>query len=326
MVFSEASITTAMVFMNKSKKDAEVNALVLKEKNYDKKQLQNTISSSKSWYDVKLLKDNVFALVNESVEKLNAKIDSKGEALDSLLTVGKGMETAANSVFLFDEYPKQFPEIFIKKRVLGENIYKYSLHGKEQFILYFEGVSEFEALPTSIQKHLAKHKKTLQERATVKNEARAWWRYARPMHKELYHLPKIWCSYRAKHNAFVLDESDDYIGLTNTTVIFETDKKMSLKYALALLNSQLLTFRYKSIGKQTGGGVYEYFANGVGKLPIPKISQKAQQPFIEKVEKIIAAKKADTSTDASALEAEIDHMVYALYGLTKEEIALVEKG
>jgi hypothetical protein len=236
------------------------------------------------------------------------------------------METAANSVFLFDEYPTQFPEMFIKKRILGENISTYIQHGHERFMLYFEDVSEFEALPTSIQKHLTKHKKTLQARATVRNEGRAWWRYSRPMHKELYHLPKIWCSYRAKYNAFILDESNDYIGLTNTTVIFGTDKKLSLKYILALLNSQLLDFRYKAIGKQTGGGVYEYFANGVGKLPIPKISQKAQQPFIEKVEEILAAKKADPTADTSALEAEIDQMIYALYGLTEEEIALVEKG
>jgi hypothetical protein len=44
---------------------------------------------------------------------------------------------------------------------------------------------------------------------------------------------------------------------------------MKLKYLLALLNSKLLTFRYRSIGKQTGGSVFEYFANGIGKLPIP---------------------------------------------------------
>ena len=39
---------------------------------------------------------------------------------------------------------------------------------------------------------------------------------------------------------------------------------------------------------------------------------------------IIAAKQANPAADTSALEREIDQQVYALYGLTPEEIAIVE--
>jgi hypothetical protein len=42
------------------------------------------------------------------------------------------------------------------------------------------------------------------------------------------------------------------------------------------------------------------------------------------VEKIILAKKSNPSADTSALEAEIDRLVYELYGLTEEEIRIVE--
>lgn len=145
-----------------------------------------------------------------------------------------------------------------------------------------------------------------------------------PMHKEFYHLNKIWCSYRAKSNQFALDESTNYIGLTNTTVIFDTNPNYSLKYILALLNSSTLNYRYKSIGKQTGGGVYEYFENGVGKLPIPSATPAQQKPIITLVDKILAAKSADPLADTTSLESEIDTLVYDLYGLTPEEIATVE--
>ena len=37
-----------------------------------------------------------------------------------------------------------------------------------------------------------------------------------------------------------------------------------------------------------------------------------------------AAKKRDPEADTSALEQEIDQMVYELYGLTEEEITIVE--
>jgi len=49
-----------------------------------------------------------------------------------------------------------------------------------------------------------------------------------------------------------------------------------------------------------------------------------QQPFITLVDNILAAKQKDSNADTSALERQIDEMVYELYGLTPEEIAIVE--
>lgn len=47
-------------------------------------------------------------------------------------------------------------------------------------------------------------------------------------------------------------------------------------------------------------------------------------PIATLVDRIQSAKKADPAADTSALEAEIDQLVYKLYGLTDEEIAVVE--
>jgi hypothetical protein len=134
-----------------------------------------------------------------------------------------------------------------------------------------------------------------------------------------------------------LDETSDYIGLTNTTVIFGTNPKYSLKYILALLNSKTLAFRYKSIGKQTGNGVFEYFANGIGKLPIPEADAKTQNEFIVLVDKIIELKHKEyaeqnpqaknlISRQIAGLDDMIDKAVYKLYKLTSEDIELIEKG
>jgi len=43
------------------------------------------------------------------------------------------------------------------------------------------------------------------------------------------------------------------------------------------------------------------------------------------VNDILAAKRADPTADTSALEQEIDERVYRLYGLTEEEIKIVEE-
>ena len=44
------------------------------------------------------------------------------------------------------------------------------------------------------------------------------------------------------------------------------------------------------------------------------------------VTRILATKAAEPSADTSALEREIDERVYKLYGLTEEEIKIVEGG
>ncbi len=52
----------------------------------------------------------------------------------------------------------------------------------------------------------------------------------------------------------------------------------------------------------------------------------AQQKPVERlVERILSAKQQGASADVSALEREIDQLVYALYGLTPEEIKIVEE-
>jgi len=43
------------------------------------------------------------------------------------------------------------------------------------------------------------------------------------------------------------------------------------------------------------------------------------------VEQILTTRQRDSEADTTALEREIDELVYALYGLTDDEIKLVEE-
>jgi hypothetical protein len=64
--------------------------------------------------------------------------------------------------------------------------------------------------------------------------------------------------------------------------------------------------------------------NHVEELPIPNATASQQKPIIQAVKTILAAKQPNPAADTSAMEREIDQLVYALYGLTPEEIAIVE--
>ena len=98
----------------------------------------------------------------------------------------------------------------------------------------------------------------------------------------------------------------------------------TIKYLLGILNSKLMNWFYRFIGKPKGK-IREYFNKPLSLIPIKKISLTQQQPFIAFVDKILSLKKSDPQTDTSALESKIDGMVYELYGLTAEEIAIVDE-
>jgi hypothetical protein len=70
------------------------------------------------------------------------------------------------------------------------------------------------------------------------------------------------------------------------------------------------------LGEVKKGGRLRWFSQDVVKIPVKQISAKAQQPFIALVDILLAAKQKDK--DVSALEKQIDELVYELYGIRRE--------
>jgi adenine-specific DNA-methyltransferase len=335
LVFKDASITSG-VFIFRKEYD-NIQAAVLKEKSYPIDYVVDYMNNTLNYFSVSFTKNNVFALIDDEIKQLNIKVDAQHPLLQNICLVGKGMETAADEVFLFDKKPSGMPAKFFKNRVTGKNIERYIIKPDSDFILYFEDIDNFKDLPVSIQNHLSNNKKLLSNRADKKRRKTSlWWNYTFAMHKEYYHLPKLFCSRRVFRNTFCYDDGFNYLGFSNMTVIFETNPAYSLKYILALLNSKLLTFRYRSIGKQTGGGSFEYFPNGVGKLPIPEADREKQDEFIVLVNKMLELKQREyaeqnpqakkiISRQIDGVDNMINKSVYKLYNLNPKEIEIVEQ-
>ena len=323
MVFDSASITSCITTFQKKRNQGRIcnaRAKVLKNSELS---LKDVLYKKDLFFDVSFGIDEHFALIPPAIKTLHNKIKGNNPLLGSIFKVGKGMETAANEVFLFDTQPP-FPEEYIRRRVTGDIISRYAIGEATQYLLYHEMAEDFSDLDGSVQRHLEHHREFLENRATVKNEGRTWWRYSRPMHKEFYHLEKIWCSYRSSKNCFALDTVGDLIGFTNTTVIFNTNSDINFKYILALVNSKLLEYQHKNSAKATGGGIYEYFPNTIERYPIFVASEAEQNHIAELVDQILATKKANPYANTDSIESEIDSIIYGLYGLTEEEIAIVE--
>jgi len=120
------------------------------------------------------------------------------------------------------------------------------------------------------------------------------------------------------------DSAGKIIGLDTVQNTIITNNEFDYKYILALLNSTFVSwYTYKFIYCSAIRTMHfdNYY---VGKIPIPKISNWDQHPVVTLVDQILAAKQKDPDADTSALEKQIDQMVYTLYDLTSEEIAIVE--
>ena len=120
-----------------------------------------------------------------------------------------------------------------------------------------------------------------------------------------------------------LDKAGEYSSI-NTNCLY--DFKTSPLFLLGWVHSSVFNFIYETFfdGLRMAGGYLPYSAPYLSCMYIPKIEESVKQSVIDLVDKILAAKKADNTVDTTALEHKIDDLVYKLYGLTKEEIAIVE--
>ena len=145
----------------------------------------------------------------------------------------------------------------------------------------------------------------------------------------------LWCRRDAKYfesEKIVLRQTSDKIiasydnnklyAIDSVHCLIVKNNKFDIKYILSILNSTVFNFIYRSLTMESGKVFAQVKLTNLRKMPIPEIEIQQQQPFIELVNQIIHSKQLDE--DTKKLENQIDNLVYKLYDLTPEEIALVE--
>ena len=104
----------------------------------------------------------------------------------------------------------------------------------------------------------------------------------------------------------------------------EYDNDLDIKYLLGVINSKYLAFLYNKLVKEAGRVFPQVKITHVKKLPLVIASKEIQGGMAKLVEEIIDAKRCDPTANTSKLEIQINQMVYDLYGLTENEIKIVE--
>jgi len=345
----DATVDTNILFFQKTKPSGNIiHILNIKQDFTPSTDITDYFNSHKLEMKQSELNSNCFTFGDEKILNLKKKIEEKGIPLKNWdVRICFGIKTGFNEAFIIDtatkerlcsEDPKS-AEI-LKPILRGRDIEKYSYKWPELWLIKIEsgwtdknrGKKDSEKFLREAYPVIYGHLKSMGEKkgkgkGLYKRDDQGdyWWElrdcdYYGEFEKEKIIYPDI-----ADRLSFAFENGLNFV---NNTAYF---LNAGNKYLLAVLNSLLADFYYRQISSQLGNKVVRAFTVFIGQIPIPKIPEKAQAPFIDLIDQILSITKDDdylTNPPKQARvkehERQIDQMVYQIYDLTPDEIAVVE--
>jgi len=295
------------------------------------------------------LADEGWTLTDERTTALLAKLKAAGTPLGDYVQkqIYRGVLTGLNEAFVIDsetrnrliaEDPRSIK--VLKPFLAGRDVKRYAEPDAKSWLILFpkgwtrEHVSGSEAKAwqwlcnefPAITRHLEPFAQAARKRS---DQGEYWWELRACDYYAEFEKPKIIYPNICKQPEFVFDKSSVY---TNQKCFIIASDNLPL---LGILNSAVTFFLFRQILPKLRGDFYEpsylYFKD----FPIPAIPDP--KPLTALVQKMLdaQAKRKTARTDfergqweqtISRVDREIDAVVYGLYGLTAEEIRVVEQG
>ena len=356
-IFESATVDTCIMMLQKAKSTGEYSLRAItieKDKNISISIEQQV--RDKAVILPKLTKDAWF-IGSDAEQKLKEKIERLGKPLkDWDVKIYYGIKTGLNEAFIIDsdkrqeildnckdEDERRRTETIIKPILRGRDIkrYYYEWAGLWVIIAKFGFYKESHLYPSIVQ-HLTRYEEQLKNRGQCKYNrqnkvninnkdypGQHHWLELDNNPKENYlkefEKEKVVWQELAQGAQFAFDSKGEFF-VSNTAYIL-TGK--NLKYILGYLNSKLNKFTYeKWYCTKLGGKGVRWLNQHVIGIPLPPITP-SNQSIISQIESlvdnILAVKKENHAADTIEWEKEIDVLVYKLYELTEEEIAIVER-
>lgn len=222
---------------------------------------------------------------DEQTACIKSKIEKDAIMLGRFFELSFGLKTGDDQLFLTFSNDN----VLCKRLLRGADINRYSLSFKGEYVIY-DTVA------------MRKHKST-----------------ARPGSKERFEQPKILIRDTGGGLMGTFDNDNYYV--KDVIIISDKAKRESLLLTITgLLNSSSMKFYY-----ETTFPTLHVQRDELAVLPIPKSLIDSGNSKISKlVSDILMMKKKNPQTSTVEEEREIDRLVYQLYGLTEEEIKIVE--
>ncbi len=317
----EASTDTAISIIQNNKGDCSTQYYPVKTLEFlNLKELTsgsylNVIKDETEWKFVDVIEERLLEKVCENAVTLKEFTGDK---------IYYGIKTAFNKAFILDYYVakkllKSESKAIVKKYARSKDIRKWGLLDNNKYFLATGFDLDVKSKYPSAYSFLSQYERELKLR---QDKGKYWWNLRACAYYPDFEKTKIIYMHTAKDHEFMIDEEGRYIN--NSCYMIVSDSK----YLFCFLNSKLFKWfkkiKFVAYGDAEGSGRVKLDYNKMVTVPIKKASKSDQIQFEILVDKILSVKRANPTADTSTLESQIDQLVYQLYGLTEEEIKIVE--
>jgi type I restriction-modification system DNA methylase subunit len=353
-VFQNATTYTCITTL--SKRREKKTTVICKVETLEFKNLSDYVKQTSFQIDRESLKAERWSLADAKSTGLLEKIKSGGTPLGEYVKgqIFRGVVTGLNEAFVIDEETKKrlikedrnCGEI-IKPFLAGKDIKRYKMPNSNRYLIFTQHGITIKNYP-AIEKYLLPYKERLMPKPA--NWKGNKWNGRKPGLYKWYEIQDtidysdefektkiLWPGISSEVASFTIDERG-YYGNDNNQLIISSDK-----YLLGILNSKLMRYYLTNICDKVQGGFYRLKIIYIEVLPVKAldISSPSDKTYYNKLVSLVSSmldlnKKLPFARDdqektllarqIDSTDRQIDKLVYELYGLTEEEIKIVEGG
>lgn len=328
-VFETATVDSNIILIENSENKGLTKGLTIKNNKeniqlqVNEQAIQLRLTSSEGWF-----------IGSQREIDLKRKIERNGVALKGLdIRINYGIKTGYNNAFIIDE---QIREDLIKHDpkskdvilplLLGKEVNRYYSNQKKKiFILLISDRVNIEEYPF-LKVHLEKYETFLKNRAQCIRGDHEWFAVDNCPSSDViesFKMEKILWGNISYDSCFTYSDAGEVITAPGNILI---TKKEDIKFLLGCMNSSVFNWEFKQSGIFLGKA-FEWKKQYVENIHIPKITpenQKEVTNLTDLVNEILKKKKEDAGADIKDLEYQINSLVYKLYGLSDDEIKVIE--
>jgi type I restriction-modification system DNA methylase subunit len=340
-VFPSARVDPMTIIFQKSKPTEPYEFCVYKEKEGVQITVSSTILSAHPWI-----------LEREEVYQIKRKLEAVGKPLKEWdVKIYRGVLTGYNDAFIIDtqtrnrilanckdEEERKRTEEIIKPVLRGRDIerYRYKWAGLWIICTFPSKKIDIEQYP-ALKEYLASFGERLLQDGKPGHRKKTPHKWYETQDNIAYYpefeKEKIVFNKTTKGDyAFAYDFQKCFV---NQSTYIMVSERYNQKLLLGILNSRLFRFAYREF--YAGGGIEgEITIFTLENFPLPPITPQTQplaDQIVQKVDHILSLTQStdyeinkEKQEKVKELEREIDQLVYRLYGLTEEEIKIIEGG
>ncbi len=314
-VFEAAVVDTTLLFAERAELSTTFHETSVTVKTFNKNQTTNTLDeptrqfevSTKEWHQ-----QNAFNLLSDTSElKLLAAIESKGVRLSEVAEMFYGIKAYQ----VGKGKPAQ------TRKIVDTKPFTSHLQEDDSYSPFFDG------------KHIGRYELLWRENNWLKYGS--W--LAEPRQPEKYEGEKILIRKIVGETLVATYiPTTSYCNTLLSVLKIKPDSELRYQYLLGILNSKLIGWYFKKKFQISSEDTFpQILIRDILQFALPNLNKAKHDQMVSLVERMLtlhkdkatrrlAQEKAMLEQEIAGMDAQIDALVYALYGLTAAEIALVQ--